>query len=351
MQGSGMTEHPQRFLVIRLSSLGDIVHALPAVSALGETFPAAEIHWAVERRYAMLLEGNPFVHHLVEFNTLGWRGRLLSAVTLEEMVREISALRDVTYEAAIDFQGLWKSAGIARLSRAGRRVGFAEYWMREPGAAALYTDRVSPRGRKHVIEMNLALVEQLGARPGRWNFPLPRNPEDENHVEKQLASRGVQDFIILNPGGGWKAKCWDPENYAELIRRLEAGGSYQFLLTGSPGEEELIRRILAFAGPTRASYFPSTIGQFIALARRARLLVGGDTGPLHLAAAVGTPVVAIYGPTHPDRNGPFSPQDITLTNRGPINHTRRERNPSYLPGVSVEAVREAIEKRLARVHG
>ncbi len=346
-----MTERPKRFLVIRLSSIGDIVHALPAVSALGESFPGSEIDWIIERRYAALLAGNPFIHRVVEVDTLGWRRRLFSAVTLEEIARATLDLRHAAYDAVLDFQGLWKSALIARLSRASARVGFAEYWLREAGAAVFYTDRVSPRARKHVIEMNLALAESLGASAGKWRFPLPRDPKDELAVEKSLAEAGVRDFIIVNPGGGWMAKRWAPENYAELIRRLERERTGRILLTGSPEEEDLIREVLDRAAPSASGHFPSTLTQLIALARRAKLFIGGDTGPLHLAAAVGTPIVAIYGPTHPDRNGPFSPADITLTNFGPINHTRRGHDPAYLPGISVEAVLEAVEQRLARAHG
>lgn len=349
-----MPASSQRFLVIRLSSIGDIVHALPAVAALGETLPRAEIHWAVETRYAALLDGNPFVHRPVRLDTLGWRKKPASPATIEEVARSLMALREVVFDAAIDFQGLYKSGLIAWLSRSRERLGFAEKWLREPAAGVFYTERVAPHGRKHVIEMNLALIERLGVPPigpARWQFPLPRTAADDRHVEQHLASLGAQEFILINPGGGWKTKCWAPENYAELIRRLEAEIPWKIFLMGSPEEEELIREILRRAGSSQASYFPSTLVQFIALARRAKLFLGGDTGPLHLAAAAGTPVVAIYGPTDPTRNGPFSQADITLSNRGPITYTRRAENSDYLPGISVESVLVAIHERLARAYG
>jgi lipopolysaccharide heptosyltransferase I len=346
-----MPDVPQRFLVIRLSSIGDIVHALPAVAVLGETFARAEIYWVVERRYACLLEGNPYVRRVLEVDTLGWRRRLRSAAAWEEIFRAVLALRDTTYDAAIDFQGLWKSAAIAWLSRSRERVGFAEYWLREPGAGVLYTERVSPYNRKHVIDMNLALVERLGARAGKWQFPLPRNPEGESYVQHELAALDAREFILVSPSGGWKAKCWAPENYAELLGGLGARlPRHKIFLTGAPGEETLIAEILARAKVPQARYFPSTLVQFIALAGRARLFVGGDSGPLHLAAAVGTPIVAIYGPTDPARNGPFAAADIALSNRGPINHTRRGSNLVYLQGISVESVITAVEQRLARDH-
>lgn len=353
-----MVEPRPRFLVIRLSSIGDIVHALPAVAALGQRFPQADIWWAVESRYASLLEGNPFVQRVVMLDTLGWRTNLASAKTIEEVVRSLAALREPTFETAIDFQGLFKSAFIAWLSRSRDRLGFAENSLREPLAAAFYTERVAVRGRKHAIEENLALVERLGVlhlESDQWQFPLPRKASDEQYVDERLRACGGEEFIVINPGGGWITKRWAPANYAELIKLIRLGrhpeAGWRILLTGSRDEEGLIREILDGAGSPGASYLPSNLTQWIALARRSKLFVGGDTGPLHLAAAVGTPIVAIYGPTDPARNGPFSAADIALSHPGPINHSRRTRNPGYLPGVSVEAVLAAIRERVARAYG
>jgi ADP-heptose:LPS heptosyltransferase len=250
----------------------------------------------------------------------------------------------------VDFQGLWKSALLAFLAGAKQRVGLAGPWMREPSAAVLYTQRVAAAGRKHVVEQSLALAEHLGARVGRWQFPLPRTAADDRYVDEQLASLDARDFIILNPGGGWKAKRWAPENYARLLHHLESRLDYKFLLTGSPDEARSIAEIISRAEARRAFYFPSSVVQFIALARRARLFLGGDTGPMHLAAAVGTPLVAIHGPTDPARNGPFHAADIALYNHAPINHTRRNPNAAYIEGISVERAAAAIEARLARAH-
>jgi lipopolysaccharide heptosyltransferase I len=349
-----MPESRQRILVIRLSSIGDIVHALPAVAALGKALPDAEIHWAVESRYAALLDGNPFVHRVVKLDTLAWRRKLTSPAVLKEIVRAIRAIREVRFDAALDFQGLYKSALIARLSGARTRLGFAENWLREPAAGVFYTEHIAPRGRQHVIELNLALVERLGVRHldrESWQFPLPRNPADDEHVERLLASFGGREFIVVNPGGGWMSKCWAPESYAKLIRRLEPEFAGEILLTGSQNEEEMTQGIIRQSGSSRARSVSTNIVQFIALARRARLFLGGDTGPLHLAAAVRTPIVAIYGPTDPARNGPFSEDDIVLWNREPTTYTRRAQRPTYLPGITVESALEAIGKRLEREHG
>jgi lipopolysaccharide heptosyltransferase I len=353
-----MDQPDHRFLVIRLSSIGDIVHALPAVAALGEAIPRAEIHWVIETRHAALVEGNPFVHRVVKLDTLGWRQQFKFAETAEDVVRGIVALREVSFDAAIDFQGLYKSGLIAWLSRSRERVGFAERWLREPATGVLYTERVAPRGCRHIIEMNLALVERLGVRPPgpeRWQFPLPRTDSDDRYVDRQLASLGVSEFIVINAGGGWKSKCWAPENYAELIRRFEAECSWPVLMTGSAQEEGMIRGILERAASRRARYLPSTLVQLIALARRAKLFVGGDTGPVHLAAAVGTPLVALYGAADPvntaERNGPFRAADIVVCGPGTMNHHRGAKNLDYLRGVSVDSTLAAVRERLARAHG
>jgi heptosyltransferase I len=346
-----MTDSQQRFLIVRLSSIGDIVHTLPAVGALSKTFPHAEIDWAVEKRHALLLNGNPHVHRAVELDTLGWRKHLLASSTRRDIRTGLRALREYRYDAAIDFQGLWKSSVVAWLSGARERIGFARRWLREPGATVLYTQRVSPGERQHVIEMNLSLVRRLGAKVQDWQFPLPHSGPDDAYVDARLAALNLVDFIIVNPGGGWRSKCWSPENYAELIRRLEGSVHGGIVLTGSPDEERMIGRMLDGAGARRVTYLPTTLVQFIALVRRARLFVGGDTGPLHLAAAAGTPIVGIYGPTDPVRNGPFHPDDVVLSNQSPINHTRRGPSPTYLPGISVDSVAAAIIDRLARIHG
>ncbi len=341
----------QRFLIVRLSSIGDIVHALPAAAALAQTFPQAQIDWVVEKRHALLLDGNPNLNRVLTLDTLGWRKHLTSAATWHEIRNSTRDLRQTRYDAVLDLQGLWKSAVVARLARAGKRVGFTAAGLREPSAGVLYTERVSPPENVHVVKQNLALVEHLGARTDHWQFPLPRNHHDEAYVEGQLSTLDSADFIIVNPCGGWRSKCWAPESYASVIRQWAGVHSESIVLTCSPAEEPVIREILARAGTPRARYIPTTIVQFIALARRARLFLGSDTGPMHLAAAVDTPIVGIFGPTDPVRNGPFAADDIALWNYATINHTRRGEKAEFLPGISVEAVIDAMGKRLAGTHG
>ena len=345
----------RRLLVIRLSSIGDVVHTLPAVAALGRCFPETEIHWAIEQRYSTLLDGNPYVRRRVEFDTLGTRARAHRGQWVTGLIGMARRTREFQYDAALDFQGLIKTSLLARLSRSSARIGFAKRWLREPAAAIFYTDRVAPEGRRHVVDLNLALAERLGATPEPWEFPLPKNAEDESLVEKRLEKLHGREFVIVNPGGGWKAKRWPPECYAALIERLETEFPVKVFFTGSPAEEPLIRKILADASSAKAEYFPSTLRQFIALARRGRLFVGGDTGPMHLAAAVSTPIVAIFDAADPlntvERNGPFNAADITVTSSSRFQEVRRGKHLHYLNGVTVDAVLAAIRERWKKAYG
>ncbi|MGH9326114.1 MAG: glycosyltransferase family 9 protein [Terriglobia bacterium] len=343
-----MTAVPQKFLVIRLSSLGDVVNALPAVAALGQAHRHAEITWAIEPKYASLLTGNPFVSRVIEIDTLGWRGRLAAPATWREIAQSVRALRAGVFDAVVDFQGLVKTGVAAWLCRSPRRIGFAKYRHREAGAGLFYTERVAPP-TGHVIEEYLALVRRLGAEThGPWQFPLPCSSRSQQEVEAALAEVGVRDYLLVSPGGGWIRKRWSPVQYAELAARLEGVIPWSIVFTGSRAEEGMILEIIRHSGASRARYVPTSLLQFIALARSAKLFIGGDTGPLHVAAALKVPIVAIYGPTDPARNGPFSPADIALSNRAPVNHTRRGARQTFLEGISVENVLAAVQSRLAR---
>lgn len=349
-----MTESVTHFLVIRLSSIGDIVHTLPAVAALGRANPLAEIHWAVEDRFSDLIKGNPYVSHLIKLDTLGWRNNLASTETIAEIMRRFEELREIPYDAAIDFQGLMKSAIFAWLSHSKKRMGFSWRWLREPLAGVFYTDRVMPLNDKHVIDLNLSLVEPLGVRTSKREFPLPDRPEDREAVREQLRGLGTDEFIIINPGGGWKSKRWAPENYGELARQLARQMPFDILVTGSEQENGLAREILSRANSPCVKWFPSSLLQFVTLARKARLLIGGDTGPLHLAAAVGTPIIAIFNSNDPrntpERNGPFNPADIILYGPKSADRAGHSKHANYLEGVTVESVVNAALRRLESRH-
>lgn len=337
-----------RFLVVRLGSLGDIVHTLPAVATLRAAFPQARLDWLVEARWQELLELNPDVSNVIPVDTLAWRRRPLRVRTWRSVTTLVRGLRGIEYDVALDLQGLYKSALLARLSGARERFGFEKDFVKESGAARFYTVRVRPPENTHVIEMNLALAQAAGGREACRRFPLPTRPEDEAYVEHLLRSNQVREFFLLSPGGGWGSKCWPVERYAMLHNALARQRGWRSVVNAGPGEEDLVSELLAQARVTHPVHFPLSLRQLVALIRRARVLISGDTGPLHLAAAVGTPVVGLYGPTDPVRNGPYSQRAVVIHHReqAPITYKRDDQPAPALLAITVEEVLAAVERCL-----
>jgi heptosyltransferase-1 len=312
----------QRLLIVRLSSMGDIIHTLPAATALRNAFPEATIGWIVEERWAELLcalhtprfglrsPQRPLLDRLHTVNTKKWRSSLLSTHTWHQIASEISELRGGRYEVAVDLQGAVRSALLARWSKAPVLYGARQ--SRENVASMFYTHQVITRGA-HIIEQNISIAEAVVGKP--LQVPAARFPCDpgaEEECERRLQSDGISDFALLNPGAGWGAKQWPAERYGEVAKGLAQYGMRSLVNVG-PGEESLARAVEA-ASEGSARGITCSVTQLIALTRRARLFVGGDTGPMHLAAALAVPVVAIFGPTNPARNGPFSNNCVVLRN-------------------------------------
>jgi heptosyltransferase-1 len=355
--------------------MGDVIHAMPAARALRTLFPCAEIGWIVEERWAELLcaagretpvcdkalrlgpcsPEKPLVDRLHVVDTWGWRTYPFVMENWEQMLAVARELQQTQYDVAVDFQGAWKSAVVALASRAPVRIGFRD--TREPAASLFYTRQVTGQGA-HVVEQNLSLLLGLPHRkeggvalaspPEAGACLLPCEPGHELWANEELArlGLGVREFAILNPGAGWGAKCWPAEHYAEVARGLAAAG-IKSLVNFGPGEEEMARAVET-AGRGAASAFPYSIGQLIAITRRARMFIGGDTGPMHLAAALGVPVVAIFGPTDPARTGPYgTPATVLRSPQSVTNHSRRaspdEAMLDITPAMVLDAARELLE--------
>jgi lipopolysaccharide heptosyltransferase I len=342
-----------RILIVKLSSIGDVVHTLPAAALLRRALPDACITWIVERRAGAIIKDSPVIDELIELDTRAWRKGFLTASTTGEVRAQLNQLRRApnlngtgTADIAIDFQGLIKSGLVALASRATRRIGFSTGDLREKASKLLLTEQVETSEFNHVIEKNLTLARAAIAgsvtiptaaaleprypclplsasgsaqrRAGRdacaprgYEFPITISADDERFVEAAIENqRGP--FAIINPGGGWPTKLWPSERYAQLADWLWSECGLSSFVTFGPGEEALARAVASNARSSAARPLASTLKQFVALARRAALFVGGDTGPLHLAAAGGTPIVGLYGPTSPERNGPFDPRDVTV---------------------------------------
>lgn len=326
--------------MVRLSSIGDVVHTLPALAALHRH--GWEAGWLVEPPSRVLLEDNPLLAQVIAAPSR-------KAFAGGSALRALRALRAQRYDAALDFQGLWKSAAWARLSGARRVVGWERGERREPASSLLVTESVLRSGGGHVIDKNLALLRPLGIEAvGLREFPLPFSDEAVARVDAGLCGFGGAGLVVLNPGGGWASKLWPAERFGELAKGLRDLG-LRPLVSWGPGEEGLADRVVAASGGAAARSFPTTLLDYVEIARRARLVVAADTGPLHLACAVGTPVVALFGPTDPARNGPFAPDDVVVRRTPPCApcYSRTcARHAGVMGTLAVPEVLAAAQRRL-----
>jgi heptosyltransferase I len=326
-----------RFLVVRSSSMGDIIHTLPAAACLRDSFPGAQIDWLVDRKWRELLHGNADLNHVIEID----RG------DFPQMAGCIKQLRASGYTTALDFQGLYRSAILAYLSGAPRRFGFDRDHAREGLAALLYNHPVAPQG-VHKVDQNISLAEAAGAKAGAVRFPLAACESAEDWATAELAENSVADFFALSPGGGWTSKCWPAERYGELHRELNRKYGWRGVVSFGPGERGLAEQVLAAAGDSKPVLLEMNIPQLMAVLRRAKVFVAGDTGPLHLASGLGTPVVGLFGPTDPARNGPYGAANIVVRNARPEETTyqRGTSHSSAMLSITVQQVVEAVERRL-----
>ncbi len=328
-----------KFLVGRLGSLGDIVHTFPAVAALRETFPNGKIVWLTHPRWRELVEAAGIVSEIWEMET-----RSLSSVT-ETRKR----ILEQQFSAAIDYQGLWKSAALPFLARVPRRIGFSSASVREFGVPLLYTERVQIHSA-HIADMNGELSLRAGAAKPTGQFSLSVPVQSKEVVNRMLLAKGAKEYVVLSPGGGWVSKCWPAERYGELALRLHREQGIRAVINCGPGEKELADRLLAAAGDSSPIPYSGSFGELMAVLQSARCVVAGDTGPMHLADALGTKVVAIFGPTDPERNGPYlgrktGGKGIVLRAKNVESTYKREdaHHPSLLK-ISVDEVLKAMSE-------
>jgi lipopolysaccharide heptosyltransferase I len=341
-----------RILLVKLGAIGDVVHTLPALACLRRALPDAHLGWAVERGgAAKILQDNPCLDELIELDLRGWRKSLMNVETQTAIRKAMARLRNARFDLSLDFQGLMKSAMVARLARVPRRIGFAREALREPASAFMLTERVVADDEDHVIKKNLKLAEYLGCDvSGAYQFPVALSDDDERFAEQQL-QRFDGRFAILNPGGGWPTKLWSADGFGAIADRLWEARGIRSVVTYGPGEEELAQSVVDSSRAKAAVALDSTLKQFFALARRAILFVGGDTGPLHVAAAARAPVVAIFGPTSARRNGPFAEDDVVIERFDLDCRTdcyRRSCSHTSCMKIPVETVWQGVVERLRR---
>jgi heptosyltransferase I len=342
-----------RILIVKLGSIGDIVHTLPALAALRSSMPDAEISWVVEERSSEILRDNPLIDRLIEVDTKALRRGLMSGETLRAPRQQLRRLRASAFDVAIDFQGLLKSATIARLSGARRVFGYSREGLREPASALLLSKRVSVPKHTHVISKALKLIEgalgiSVPTNPHEFSFPIQIN--ESHRQEATVASQGTSDsYAVLNPAGGWPTKLWSPERFGKLADALWAEFGLHSLVTFGPGEDELARRVVEASQSGHTRQVSPTLKGFYALVKTAKLYVGGDTGPTHLAVAAGTPIVGLFGPTEWWRNGSPIPEDICVERTDidcRVDCHRRSCSKWICMDIEVERVLNAVTTRL-----
>ena len=330
-----------RILIVKLGALGDVVHAIPVAAALRHAFPSARIDWLVSPKHREILDLVPVIDRRLVMNDA-------------RMIPAIRELRENRYDVAIDLQGLIKSAALARASGAPRVIGFTSRYAREKVASWFYTEAHDPGGggmyhvdERHVVYTNLGVLETLGIHVTVPEFPIDRV---ESAAASEIARATGGRYAILNPGAAWPNKRWMPARFGALAAELRARHGLTSVVTWGPGEEDLARAVVD-ASSGAATLSPKTaIADVVALARAAAVYVSGDTGPAHIATAVGTPIVGIYGPTRPTRNGPLAKADITVSRSDvcQCHHLRQCRLKTMcLETIEVGEVAAAVERRLS----
>lgn len=296
-------------LIVRTSALGDIVHGMPVAAALKARYPACRLTWLVEERYRGLIEGLACVDRCVSVRFQSGYPAGSAAERAKRHVALVRWLRRARFDASIDVQGLVRSGVLGLLSRATIRIGFPREHLREPVSALFSNVRPSDvPARAHVIDRNLALLRPLGIRSRCRDVPLAASRRAKERLARYFCDVEGEDRlprVALQPAAGWSSKQWAPQGYARIGDRLvEEAGARVFVLWG-PGERSIAE---AVKGRMRrpARLVPDMgVESLMAFVGACDLLVGGDSGPLHLACALGVPVVGLYGPSDPVRNGPF----------------------------------------------
>lgn len=303
-----------KILIVKLSSIGDVVHTLPALAAIRRALPQAEIAWAVERSAAEILRGNELIDNLIEIDTRSLRGGKIIEELIVSAGRQWRELRRFEFDVTLDFQGLLKSASIAKLAKAEKRFGFSKQNLREPASRFLLTDKIEVESQTHIIVKNLKLAEKA------LQIPVPENDFEfpifagENHRREALKiiEQAGENYAILNPAGGWATKLWSAEKFGALADKLWEENNLVSVITTAPNEIELANQVLQNSRSGKAMLAQPSLKGFYELAKRARIYVGGDTAPTHLAVAAKTPIVGIFGPTEWWRNGSPNAGDICI---------------------------------------
>ncbi|MEM6793845.1 MAG: lipopolysaccharide heptosyltransferase I [Acidobacteriota bacterium] len=304
-----------KILLVRTSAMGDIVHSLPVLTALKRQLPEARVAWVVEAVWSRVLAGHPDIEELITVRTKAWRRRGSLRSKRSEIAAAVGAMRAFEADVAIDLMGNFKGAILARLSRAKRILG-PDAADRREGSSALLLPETVRAGGVHAVDRNLAMIAALGLIPGRADFGGERLLNAPPPEAEDLTASLDRPLVLILTGAGWANKTYPMDWWAEVASALESRG-YAVWIPTAPGEEAQAAEVCEKSGGAARAVDATDFQLFAALTRKARLVLGGDTGPLHLAHALGTPVLCLIGPTEPARNGPYGSPEQVLFHRLP----------------------------------
>lgn len=301
-----MPEPYRNILLIKPSSLGDIVMALPALSSLRRSFPEARISWLVRPEFAPILSGHPHLDEIILFDRKGLARAWHDAHSFRELTGLISRLRRARFDAVLDLQGLFRTASLAWLSGCRRRVG--PIWRHEM-AHYFYTTKIPPRVEwVHVIDYYARLIEAMGAQDRRVEFVLPEKSAAAISVQNLLSQQRIDlnRYAVIIPGSAQISKCWPADRFAALADRLVSAHGLAVVATGGKSESPMIEQIQSLAKHPIANLAGTTsLPELVEVLRGARLVVSNDTGPGHIAGALGRPLVMMFSWSNPRRVGPY----------------------------------------------
>jgi heptosyltransferase-1 len=334
---------PRRVLIIKPSAIGDVVHTLPVLALLRRCWPAALIDWLVTPACAGLLEGHPLLNEVIRFERREYGRSWRSPRTLAALLAFAKGLRERQYDLVIDLQGLFRSGWLAWAARAPVRVGLSD--ARE-GARWFYTHRV-PVGtpERHAIERYLCVTQALGCGRGPVEFPFATDERDR----EQVAALAPERYAVLLPGTNWPTKRWPVERFTGLVEPLRERLGLSAVVAGGPTETDLGAKIAAAAPGVIDLTGRTSLRQLVALLERAALVVANDSGPMHIAAALGRPLVTPFGPTNPVRTGPYGRMDCVIRLDIPCSpcYSRRCSHQSCLQWLGVEPVVRLAEEQVS----
>ena len=302
-----------KIAIIKLSAIGDIIHCLPVASALRKKFPNAHLTWIVEGKGRKVLAGHPDLDEIILFDKNRWSREFpyphRTIPVLWEAVSFFYRLRKANFDIVIDLQGLIKSGLLTWFTKAKTRIGFTKDYCREPANIRFTNLHLRPEEKDvHIVDQNLSLVRHLGVDTQNKEFKITIPDKDKQFINTFLEKKKIKQdnlLILINPGTAWETKCWGEENFACLADQLILKYKAVIIFLWGPSELPLVKSIQKKMNQRSYKAFPTTLKQSMALMQKVRLLIAGDTGSLHMAAALGTPCLGIYGPTSPQRNGPY----------------------------------------------